>query len=214
MRFGNCGAESGVRECGARSIMFLALRPSRQELEHFAEQSRKLPLSYSRVGIAQDSPPTFDIDEAIVGIGQGEAAFERAKAALTGWKHFALGWVEVFPADASIEPGSVVAVLVRHLGFWSLNGCRVVYGVGDPQRGPCFGFAYGTLMNHAETGEEIFEVSLRPESREVVYRIRAVSKPRVALARLGYPIVRRLQARFRRDSIVAMQRALSSRSLR
>ncbi len=95
-------------------------------------------------------------------------------------------------------------MMVHHLGFWSLNGCRVVYTLGDRQTGSTFGFAYGTLTNHAETGEENFEVSLRPETEEVIYRIRAVSKPRAALAKLGYPLTRMLQARFRRDSIAAM----------
>jgi uncharacterized protein (UPF0548 family) len=123
-----------------------------------------------------------------------------------------MGWVELFPAGAAIEPGTNVAVLVRHLGFWSLNGCRVVYGVGDRERESSFGFAYGTLTNHAELGEEIFEVRLEPESEAVIYRIQAVSKPRAPLARLGYPIARYFQERFRRDSTQALRRAIDGRA--
>ncbi len=170
--------------------MFLARRPTRQTIDHFAEESRRLPLSYSQVGHCQGQPAGYDLDETIVTIGHGEAAYERAKAALAAWKHFDFSWVAMSPRAASIEPGSVVAVLIRHLGFWSLNGCRVVYGLGDRSHGPTFGFAYGTLSNHAEEGEEIFEVSLHPDTHEVVYRIRAVSRPRAVLARLGYPVVR------------------------
>ena len=70
-----------------------------------------------------------------------------------------------------------------------------------------FGFAYGTLTNHAEAGEEVFEVCLDPETDEVRYRIRATSWPRAMLARVGQPVVRALQARFRRDSAAAMTRA-------
>jgi hypothetical protein len=82
---------------------------------------------------------------------------------------------------------------------------------GRASRGrPGFGYAYGTLTNHAESGEELFEVSIDPASGEVRYRIRAASKPRAPLARLGYPIVRTLQARFRRDSVLAMRRALDA----
>ena len=44
--------------------------------------------------------------------------------------HFDMGWVEAFPAQQSIEAGTDVAVLIRRLGFWSLNGARVLYGVG------------------------------------------------------------------------------------
>jgi uncharacterized protein (UPF0548 family) len=188
--------------------MFLAHRPTQSELEEFLSHPRSLPLSYDQVGIARQSPHGFKVDQASAVVGRGEQAFERAKIALTKWRHFDLGWVELFPPDAGIEPGTVVAVLVRHLGFWSLNGCRVVYGIGDVQTGANFGFAYGTLTNHAEMGEESFEVLLEPESELVVYRIRAVSKPRAALARIGYPITRILQERFRRGSIGALRRAI------
>lgn len=119
-----------------------------------------------------------------------------------------MGWVELFPRVAAIEPGTVVAVLVHHLGFWSLNACRVVYGVGDRHSGSSFGFAYGTLTNHAELGEEIFEVMIEPETEEVIYRIQAVSKPHAALARIGYPVARYYQERFRRDSTEALRRAI------
>lgn len=189
--------------------MFFARRPSLQAIERFGARARELPLSYSPIGIAQDPPEAntkgYDIDGRVVRIGNGLACFDRAKAALAAWKHFDLGWVEVFPRNAPLDSGTVVTILVRHLGFWSLNGCRVVYGLGD--RVTNFGFAYGTLVSHAESGEEIFEVRLHPESDEVTYRIRAVSRPRAMIARLGYPMVRVLQARFRRDSAEAMRRA-------
>jgi uncharacterized protein (UPF0548 family) len=188
--------------------MFLIRRPSQDDISEFLDQSRDLPLSYDPVGIARQSPKGFNSDLASAVIGHDRETFERAKIALAQWRHYEMGWVELFPRGASIEPGTVVAVLVRHLGFWSLNGCRVVYGIGDPQTGSSFGFAYGTLTNHAELGEEIFEVVLEPESEEVVYRIRAVSKPRAALARIGFPITRVFQERFRRDSLSALQRAI------
>jgi uncharacterized protein (UPF0548 family) len=101
-----------------------------------------------------------------------------------------------------------VAVAIRHVGFWSLNGCRVLYQTGDGGQ-QTFGFAYGTLTNHAESGEEIFEVHFDAGTGDVTYRIRAVSRPRAALARLGYPLTRMLQARFRRDSALAVRRAVA-----
>ena len=109
-----------------------------------------------------------------------------------------------------IDTGAAVAVLIRHLGFWSLNGCRVVYHVNAAAGESRFGFAYGALANHAEAGEELFEVSMQPHTGDVLYRIRAVSWPQAVLARLGQPIVRVLQARFRRDSLAAIRRAVSS----
>jgi uncharacterized protein (UPF0548 family) len=188
--------------------MFLARRPSQRALAGFLDQSSRLPLSYDPVGIARQSPPGYNVDVTSTVIGHGRQTFERAREALARWRHYEMGWVELFPRGAAVDMGSVVAVLVSHLGFWSLNGCRVVYGIGDRQSGSSFGFAYGTLTNHAELGEEIFEVMLEPESNEVVYRIQAVSKPHAALAKIGYPIARHFQGRFRRDSTSALRRAI------
>ena len=193
--------------------MFLSRRPSANYIRDFLSASRSLPLSYTPIGIAQQSPSDFTIDEACQGLGVGMEVFECAKKALLQWRQFELGWVELFPPDALIETGTVVAVLVNHFGFWSINGCRVVYGIGDGDSASQFGFAYGTLTNHAECGEEIFEVSIDAASLEVTYRIRAASKPRAALARIGYPFARALQARFRRDSLAAMQREVISGSV-
>jgi uncharacterized protein (UPF0548 family) len=186
--------------------MFLARRPSPLAVDRFTAKSQELSLSYSPIGLAQAHAPGFMVDETNVVLGRGSADFDRAKAALIAWKPFDLGWVQLFPSRASLTPGTVVTVLVRHLGFWSLNGCRIVYGLGDRDRGTRFGFAYGTLSNHAESGEELFEVSLQPETGNVIYRVRAVSRPRAPLARLGYPLTRALQARFRQESAAAMRR--------
>src|SRR5882762_7297190 len=155
--------------------MFLTRRPAQPEIAKFLDRSRELPLSYDPIGIARQTPKGFNSDLASAVIGQGRDAFERAKIALGEWRHYEMGWVELFPRGAAIEPGTVVAVLVHHLRFWSLNACRVVYGIGDRHSGSSFGFAYGTLTNHAELGEEIFEVMLEPETDDVVFRIEAVS---------------------------------------
>jgi uncharacterized protein (UPF0548 family) len=188
--------------------MFFLHEPSPQDVGKFVTASRDLPLSYGAVGLAKEPRAGFAVDEQIAVIGNGAAAFERAASALAAWKHFDLSWVSVRPPGLPIDPGTVVAVVVRHLGLWSMNGCRVVYSVGA-RSGQEFGFAYGTLTNHAEAGEEIFKVSLDPNSGDVTYSIRAVSRPQALLARLGYPVTRSLQARFRRESARAMIQALS-----
>ena len=127
------------------------------------------------------------------------------------WAHFDLGWLEVAPAGAPIVVGTNVAVIVRHLGFWSVNGCRIVNVIERSAPVPAFGFVYGTLETHAEAGEEIFLVSLSPASGDVTYSIRAASRARAPLARLGYPVTRAFQARFRRDSLRAMATAVTDR---
>jgi uncharacterized protein (UPF0548 family) len=182
--------------------MFLVRRPTSACIERFIERSRDLPLTYGPIGLAHTGARGYDLDDTRTVIGRGRAEFDRACAALGAWRHFDLGWVEVFPRNASTDVGTHVAVLIRHMGFWSLNGARVVYHL-DPSDTRC-GFAYGTLSNHGERGEEIFEVALDEHSGDVTYRLRAASRPRAALARVGYPIARALQARFRRDSARVM----------
>ncbi|MBA2301586.1 MAG: DUF1990 domain-containing protein [Acidobacteria bacterium] len=187
--------------------MFLLRRPSQREIDRFLRDSGDQPLSYRPVGLARAGAPGFSRDECHVCLGKGSATFNRAARALEEWRQFDLGWTEVFPRGASTSPGTTVAVLIRHLGFWSLNGAQIVYAVGG--RGAReFGYAYGTLPSHAERGEEIFKVTLDPETNEVIYHLLAASKPRAFLAVLGYPIVRALQARFRRHSAAAMTRAV------
>ena len=190
--------------------MFMARRPSPGTIDRFLRESQDLPLSYGPIGIVRAEHACRNLYEATVAIGHGREDFERARAALEAWRQFDIGWVETFPRHAPVTAGTVVAVLIRHLGFWSLNGCRVVYPVGGSADVVRFGFAYGTLTNHAESGEEIFEVFIDPQSDAVMYRIRATSWPQATLARIGHPIVRVLQARFRRDSAAVMRRATAS----
>jgi uncharacterized protein (UPF0548 family) len=185
--------------------MFLTRRPSPEDIDRYLRESRDLPLSYAPVGILGAPASRGEIDELTRVIGHGRADFERARDALTAWTQFEIGWVETFPRPAPVAVGTDVAVLIRHLGFWSLNGCRVVYHL-EPA-GDRFGYAYGTLPNHAEAGEELFEVFLDSRTGDVMYRIRAISWPRALLAKVGQPIVRALQARFRIDSAAAMARA-------
>ena len=191
--------------------MFLARRPSPAHIDRFLRESQDLPLSYSPIGIVKGDTVRHHLDEATVAIGHGETAFERARAALMTWKQFDIGWVQTFPRSAPVTAGTVVAVLIHHLGFWSLNGCRVLYTVGSRDDVARFGFAYGTLTNHAESGEELFDVFIDPQTDEVIYRIRAVSWPQALLARVGQPIVRVLQERFREHSAAAMRRATRER---
>jgi uncharacterized protein (UPF0548 family) len=190
--------------------MFFASRPSPDRIDTFIRDSHALPLSYEPNEIALTRTASrWNHDRIAAPIGNGHSDFDRACGALKAWKQFDLGWLELFPARPPVDVGTVVAVLITHLGFWSLNGCRVVSRNEDHGPSPRFSVSYGTLTNHAESGEERFEVSMDQDSREVTFRIRAVSRPRAALARLGYPVTRRLQARFGADALDAMKRAMA-----
>ena len=191
--------------------MFLIARPTHTRIERFLNDSHNLALSYDPIGIVRQPSVLAPADEQVVTIGRGDEDFERARLALLGWEHFLLDWVNAFPSHASIEIGTDVAVLIRHFGFWSLNGARVLYHVGDIHGHASFGFAYGTLTNHAESGEELFEVCIDQDNGDVTYRIRARSWPQHPLTVIGQPLVRLLRARFRRDSAAAMKRAIANR---
>ena len=104
----------------------------------------------------------------------------KAKAALGLWEHFRLGWVEVSPPETPIQTGEVVAVIARQLGLWWINACRIIYVMDEEEPIQRYGFAYGTLPDHAEMGEERFLVEWDRASAEVWYDILAFSPPTTA----------------------------------
>jgi uncharacterized protein (UPF0548 family) len=126
---------------------------------------------------------------------------------LRRWEQFRLGWVEAWTPDTPIRPGELVAVMGRVVGLWWLNSCRIVYVVDESGPVGKFGFAYGTLPGHVESGEERFLIEWN-QGDGVWYDILAFSRPNNILTRLAYPLVRRSQKRFGRDSAAAMFRAV------
>src|SRR5438128_11793662 len=123
---------------------------------------------------------------------------------------FSMPWVNLHWATAPIQVGTDVAVSIHHFGFYSLNACRIVYVVDEETPVVRFGFAYGTLAEHAESGEERFTVEWEQSSDEVFYEILAFSCPHQTLAKIGYPTSRMLQRKFAADSKKAMLTAVSS----
>jgi uncharacterized protein (UPF0548 family) len=137
-------------------------------------------------------------------LGSGQQTFEAAKRALQDWDHFQLGWLQAWPSDTPIQVGQVISIIAHTFGLWSLHFCRIVYVVDESGPVAKFGFAYGTLADHVERGEERFLVEWHQSDNSVWYDIYAFSRPRHILAWIGYPLVRRTQQRFARDSSAAM----------
>ncbi len=191
--------------------MFLIGEPSAARVSLLIDEQRGAPLSYAEVGASRDAPGKvsgYAVDHNRVRLGDGEEAFARAAEALYAWKMFDLGWVRILPRGAPADVGTTVAVLARHIGFRSLNFSRVVYEVSGEEGGVRkLGFAYGTLPEHAESGEERFVVEWHPDG-PVFYDLYAFSRPNHPLSRLGYPFARGLQRRFARSSLAAMARAV------
>ena len=187
--------------------MFCFSKPSRNAIAEFIALQTSKKFSYPEVGMSQQPAPSgYTLDHNRIRLGEGPNTFDRAKRAISQWKMFDMPWLELCWPEARIQPGSTVAVLVSHLGFWSMNACRIAYVVEE--HGPLqrCGFAYGTLPGHAEVGEERFTVEFDSNTGDVWYDIYALSRP-TALARLAYPFTRSLQRRFARDSKAAMLRA-------
>jgi uncharacterized protein (UPF0548 family) len=181
--------------------MFLLRRPSTESIGRFIDSQSHLPFSYSETGATERQPPVgFVVDHNQIRIGDGKETYDRSVAALKGWRQFELGWVKAVPPDLPLEVGTTVAVQARALGVWSLSACRIVYVIREARK---FGFAYGTLPDHVECGEERFTVEWR-EDDSVWYDILAFSRPHHPLAKFGRPLIRRWQKQFARESLAAM----------
>ena len=189
--------------------MLFLRRPTAEAIRAFLARQARLDLTYSSVGATTTNPPAgYVVDHTRMRLGAGEKVFAVAKAALERWQQFRLGWVEATPEDTPIKEGQAVAILARSLGLWWLNACRIVAVVDEDRPVRRFGFAYGTLPDHAGSGEERFLVEWDRREGSVWYDILAFSRPRYVLARLGYPWVRRVQKRFGRESAAAMRRSV------
>jgi uncharacterized protein (UPF0548 family) len=191
--------------------MITLRKPADELIRRYLAAQSKLEFTYSGIGTTASTPPAdYTVDHSRMQLGSGEQAFNRARRALDEWQQFALGWVEAWPVATPLRQGETVAVLIRGFGVWWLNAARIVY-VAD-ERAPTYaryGFAYGTLPGHVEAGEERFLVEWDRTDNSVWYDIRAFSRPRHVLTRIGQWHVRRMQQRFRNDSAAAMLRAVN-----
>ena len=188
--------------------MFLYRKPSEEVVKQFISSQQDLPFSYAQVGATKSQPREghggYTVDHNRIKLGEGEETYRRAVAALQVWHQLDLGWVTIVPPGKPLEVGITVVLLARVFGFWSLNAARIVYLIDEADSEKVrFGFAYGTLPDHVERGEERFTVERRADD-SVWYEIFAFSRPKHPLVRLGFPIARTLQKRFVRDSLVTM----------
>lgn len=197
--------------------MFCLTRPSEDRVRRFISAQSHSEFSYREVGASTATAPAgYNIDHSRIQLGSGDRAWQRAVAAVRQWQMFDMPWVRLYWPTTAIREGAVVAISVSHFGFYSLNAARIVYTVDEDSAakgGPIsrFGFAYGTLTEHSESGEERFTVEWNRDNNSVSYEILAFSLPAHPLAKLGYIFSRGLQRKFARDSQQAMFRAVSAK---
>ena len=185
--------------------MFCLRAPSEGDVREFISQQERSVFSYPEVGAsASDVPNRYNVDSNRVLLGRGEPTWHRAVDAIRGWQMFNITWLRLYWPTTPIQVGANVAVLVHHFGFYSLNPCRIVYVVNEDGPTARYGFAYGTLAEHSQRGEERFTVEWNRSEGSVWYAILAFSRPQKTLAKLGYPLSRMLQKRFSKASKAAM----------
>ena len=166
--------------------MFCLRKPSVESIRRFLLEQAKLDYSYPVVGVTATMPPIgYVVDHTRIKLGEGESVFYSASTALQRWEQFRLGWVEAWSPDTPIKTGEVVAVMGRAIGLWWLNSARIVYVVNETGPISKFGFAYGTLPGHVESGEERFLIEWNRADDSVWYDILAFSRPNHFLTRLG-----------------------------
>jgi uncharacterized protein (UPF0548 family) len=176
------------------------------------------PFSYSALEATRAGPQgcadlvgrDYTVDHRRALLGYGGETFRRARAALLSWRMFSLDWVELCWPALPVQVGTTVGVLARIPLGWSFNACRVVYRLEEAGEVERSGFAYGTVPEHAASGEERFSVEWNRADDSVWYDLLAFSRPHQLPARLGRPYVRVLQKRFARDSTAAMAAAVES----
>lgn len=147
------------------------------------------------------------VDRCGGSLGQGEELWRAAVAALDHWAFYDQSWLDLSRPER-IDVGALAAMILRVGPVWFTNWCRIIERIDEPDR---YGFVYATLDDHAETGVERFLVT-RAAHGEVGWELTAVSRPGAWFAWIGQPVVRALQARFRRGALAAMRAAVSGPS--
>ncbi len=153
-------------------------------------RARTAALTYAEVGATRGPLPAgYHHLERSRAIGRGRPAFERAAERVMAWDVQRGAGLRVESEAPTASAGADVTVCLGP-GRWAVRApCRVVYTVESPTTR---GFAYGTLDGHAESGEELFVVTLDADGT-VTLSVRAFSRPATWLTRLTGPGTRLVQ---------------------
>jgi uncharacterized protein (UPF0548 family) len=165
-------------------------------------------LTYAEVGGTQlpGLPAGYNHDRYSVALGDN--SFDAAKRGIREWRAHVDSGVEVFPPGAAIEAGTNVVLGIRLGPLYAIAACRIVYVCDEVDR---FGFAYGTLPEHPERGEEAFMIE-RDATGQVRFAITAFSRPAAAVTRLAQPLARIVQQRTTQRYLDALRAYVVGRS--
>ena len=184
----------------------MSLRPlSPTQLEALIAMARSASPTYQEIGASRDGllPPGYHHVRMEERIGDADA-FERAVTGLRTWAAHDGAGLRVYPKDPVAPDATVVAV--TSIGPMRIAApCRIVAVFKEPN---AFGFSYGTLPGHPESGEESFVLERRSDA--TYFMVRAFSRPVDPLARLSGPIGRAVQRSVTRRYLSALGRFVES----
>jgi uncharacterized protein (UPF0548 family) len=179
--------------------------PLTADIRDFLNNNALTDFSYADLGCTRGrNVPGFNTDRFRIELGTGDVTFENAKRALRDWRGFATDWVRLCWPYKKLTPGTVVAVLAHHYGFYSVNAARIVYVVDEEKR---FGVGLGSLSKHLVRGEMALLVYQEADGK-VFYEVTTISRPLHWLTWVFYPLARQRQNRFSQDSLRALLASL------
>jgi uncharacterized protein (UPF0548 family) len=203
--------------------MIVLREPTDVQLRAYLARQSEQDFSYDCIRCTRDGPVArqgWKFDSHRVLLGHGREVFQRGSQAIDAWQMFPSEMTRVVGCDKPRERLDVVVVYRSAIFLMRLiMPARIVYTIDDAaDDSACavgrYGFAYGTLPDHPERGEERFTIEWDRSTDAVYYSLVAVSQPAHWIARAGYPYARLEQSRFRRLSGLAMQAAVATTSFR
>lgn len=175
--------------------LFSARRPTANDLERLVSEQHDLSVTYADVGATLGAmPPGYNVMTGSRVAGSGTETFDRAKDAVRTWKAQEAMGMLLHPEPPPLVEGTTMAFALpvqQPLPLFATGCCRIVRVVDEPRS---FGFVYGTLPHHPESGEEAFMVHHRSND-DVEFEITAFSKPAALAMKASGPVGRYMQRR-------------------
>jgi uncharacterized protein (UPF0548 family) len=154
------------------------------------------------------APHGFQRDALRVALGEGEAVWLAARAAIDTLAMYPPGWSRAYTSPGGPVVGAPFVSVIRHFGFYSVLPGRIRGVIDETGSELRYGFSFLTLEGHAERGVERFLITWDQSTDVVHYDLTAISRP-VGVVRFGKPFARLLQRRFQRDSIANVRRVIA-----
>jgi uncharacterized protein (UPF0548 family) len=163
--------------------------------------ARSASLTYTEVGASRDDVLPSGYHHVRMSERIGDAVvFDRAVLGLRSWAVQEGAGMKVLPGEP-VEPDATIITVTSIGPVRLVIPCRVVAVFKDPDS---FGFAYGTLPGHPESGEESFVVERK--NGATIFTVSAFSRPVDPLARLAGPVGRVVQRVVTRRYVDALRR--------